>query len=77
MGGDLGATATHEVHDLKAVAFREIGLLPLIARNDLKVEFDGDTVPFQAHLRDQLTKAERRGIALVFAVDLQFHEESF
>jgi len=47
-------STTHEVNDLKPVAFGELGRRPLAFRHDAPVAFDGHAIGLHTELIDQL-----------------------
>jgi hypothetical protein len=65
--------AADEMDNLQAVAVAKQGLRPLRSRNDLQIQFDGNTIRFRAELRDQCGQRQAILEYFGFAVDLQGH----
>ena len=72
-GGNAFAAAADEVDDFEAVAVRQIGVGPAVARDDVAIALNGDAVGFHAELLDE---GGERGDLSEFAlrpVDDEFH----
>jgi hypothetical protein len=70
--------AAHEVDNLQAVAFMEFGRGPAIARHNIAVQLDGDTVGPHAESFHQASECEwglRIGEVALVSVDVEFHLE--
>jgi len=65
--------AAHEVDDLQLVAFGKVGLIPLLAWNDVAIQFNGDPVALHAQPLNQQSEGERTIELTGLAIDLQFH----
>ena len=68
------APAANEVHDFEAIAVRQIGGRPALARNDVVVQLDGHAVCLHAKLLDK--RSQRKPLVskiACFAIDLQTH----
>jgi hypothetical protein len=61
------------LHDLQLIAVGQAGLGPTLTRNNVAVQFDGDTVGLHAKLPDQRRQGEWGGETALFSVDNQFH----
>ncbi len=59
--------------DFQFVAITELGCCPTVARNEVTVEFDGNTVGLHAEVRKKSREAGNCGEFAVFAVDSEFH----
>jgi hypothetical protein len=66
-------TAAHKVHDFESIAIFKSGGLPLGARNDFQIQFNGDAIRLHAELRDQRSYAQAIGKIAFFAVDVESH----
>jgi hypothetical protein len=66
---------SYEVHNLQLVSVFELSLRPLIARDDLKIQFYGDTIGLHSQQLNQTGESEAvREFALV-AVEVDLHEK--
>jgi hypothetical protein len=66
-------TATDKVYDFQPVPFPKLRLRPLLARDDVAIEFDGDAILLHAQLLYQGGKRQRKGEIAGFAINLQRH----
>ena len=67
------SAATDKMNDLQAIALGQTGSRPLVAGNDVSVQFDGDAIPFHPQLVHEPSKSKRRGKIAGIAIDVQFH----
>lgn len=70
-------SAANKMHDLQPVAFCQARCIPLVARNDVTIQFNRHTVELQTHIADE--RSERKGtvVALILPIDFKLHGESF
>jgi hypothetical protein len=61
------------VYDFQAIAVGELSFHPLLARHDVKIEFDSHTVGLHAELLDQATESDWPINELIVTVDHKFH----
>ena len=67
------APAADEMDYLQAVAFGKLGLWPLLARDDVVVKFDGDSIGFHSHVFDERREGQGRVKIAGFTIDFDFH----
>lgn len=67
-------TAADEVDDFQAVAVVEGSLVPAGARDDVAIEFNGNSIGLRSEVLNQRRKRCYFGKFLVFTVDLKAHE---
>jgi hypothetical protein len=72
-GLDNNLAAAYEVDDLQAISLSEGGFCPMLAGNDVSVQFDGYSIRFHSQLVDKTGERERRGKIAGFAIDVQLH----
>jgi hypothetical protein len=69
-------TTSDEVDDFKLIAVVQFRAWPLAARNDLAVQFNGDTVRLHAKVLDQRAQGSGRR-RLAFPIDHEVHDAIF
>jgi len=68
-----GATAADKLNDFQPVAFPKGRLRPLVARDDLAVQFNCNAILLHAQLLYQGGKRQGGCEIAAFAIDLKFH----
>jgi hypothetical protein len=63
------AAASNEVHDFETVAVMDWGGVPASARDDIAIEFDGNSIRLRTKVLDQRRKVCYFGKFLVLTVD--------
>jgi len=66
------------VDDLQAIAFIQVGIAPLIAGNDLAIQFDSNAVSLHPETFDKRRQVEWSGCIEIprFAIDCEFHDSN-
>ena len=70
------AAASHEVNDLETVAVLQLGAIPMRARHDFAIQFDGHAISLHSELLDELGQRGWSSAVFGFAIYEELHERN-
>lgn len=70
-------TTADEMHDFESIAIFYSGVSPSWSRNDLAIQFHGDTIRLHPQVFQKGLQRHCIGKIAGFAVDLKFHPKEF
>ncbi len=68
-----GLSAAYEVHDLQVIAVGKLGLWPVLAGDNVVIQFDGDSIGFHTHIFDERGEGQGRVKIANFTIDFDVH----